>query len=144
MVFVIVFLLIRIMCPHHSDQMFQRSQDSTRISRVPLWGCFLNAFVIVFFFVFVFVFVFFIVFFIVKSCLLSDKVTYRAVLGTAKTKENQSKCESDVTAQLILNLSFFLLPMTLKAKENTFKSEIDMIAPGSSDSTVEEEIEDCQ
>ena len=64
--------------------------------------------------------------------------------GQLKTKENQSKCESDVTAQLILNLSFFLLPMTLKAKENTFKSEIDMIAPGSSDSTVEEEIEDCQ
>ena len=61
--------------------------------------------------------------------------------GQLKTK---SKCESDVTAQLILNLSFFLLPMTLKAKENKFKSEIDMIAPGSSDSTVEEEIEDCQ
>ena len=42
------------MSPHHSDQMSQRSQ----VSRVTLWGCYLNDFVTVFVFVFFFVFVF--------------------------------------------------------------------------------------
>ena len=51
-----------VMLPHHSDQMSLRSQ----VSRLPLWRCSLNLFVIVFFFVFVFV----IVDFLVRSCLL--------------------------------------------------------------------------
>ena len=97
------------MFSYHSDQMSQRSQ----VSRIALWGCSLNVFVIVY--VFVIVFVYFIVFLLVRLCLLitpikclkvhkflgmlsgsvcnnghsltyllSDKVTYRAVLGTAK------------------------------------------------------------
>ena len=50
------------MYPHHSDQMFQRSQ----VSRIALWRCSLNVFVFVI--VFVFVFVYDIVFLLVRSC----------------------------------------------------------------------------
>ena len=50
------------MCPHHSDQMSQRSQ----VSRIALFRCSQNVFV----FVIVFVFVFVIVFVLVRSCLL--------------------------------------------------------------------------
>ena len=97
------------MFSYHSDQMSQRSQ----VSRIALWGCSLNVFVIVY--VFVIVFVYFIVFLLVRLCLLitpikclkvhkflgmlsgsvcnnghsltyllSDKVTYRAVWGQLK------------------------------------------------------------
>jgi len=55
---------IKVMSPHHSDQISQRSQAS----RVALGRCSLNVFV--FFIVFVFVFVFVIVFLLVRPCSL--------------------------------------------------------------------------
>ena len=43
---------VQVMSPHHSDQMYIRSQ----VSRMALWRCSLNVFVFVIIFVFVFVF----------------------------------------------------------------------------------------
>ena len=57
----------QIMFSHHSDQMSQRSQ----FSKIALWRCSLNVFVIVIVIVFVFVIVLFIVFFLVRLCFLN-------------------------------------------------------------------------
>ena len=65
-VFVAVFLLGQVMFCYHSDQMSQRS----KVSKIALWRCSLNVFVIVFVIVFVFVFVFVVVFLLVRSCFL--------------------------------------------------------------------------
>ena len=46
-VFVVVFLLGQVIFSHHSDQMSQRS----KVSKIVLWRCSLNVFVIVFFLV---------------------------------------------------------------------------------------------
>ena len=63
-------LVGQVMSPRHSHHMSQ----GTKVSRITLWGCSLNVFVIFFVFVFVIVivivFVFVIVFLIVRSCLL--------------------------------------------------------------------------
>ena len=61
-VFVAVFLLGQVMFCYHSDQMSQRS----KVSKIALWRCSLNVFVIVF----VIVFVFAVVFLLVRSCFL--------------------------------------------------------------------------
>ena len=63
-VFVPLFVIVFVMSPHLSDQIYQRSQ----VSRIALWRCPLNVFVIVFVYVFVFVSV--IISFLVRSCLL--------------------------------------------------------------------------
>ena len=55
-------LVGQVMSPHHSDHMSQRSQ----VSKIALWRCSLNVFVIVIVIVIVFVFV--IVFLLVRSC----------------------------------------------------------------------------
>ena len=56
------FLLGQVMFCYHSDQMSQRS----KVSKIALWRCSLNVFVIVF----VIVFVFAVVFLLVRSCFL--------------------------------------------------------------------------
>ena len=63
----------QVMFSHHSDQMSQRS----KVSKIALWRCSLNVFVIVFVFVFV------IVFLLVRSCFFhhSDQMSQRSTVS---------------------------------------------------------------
>ena len=85
----------QVMCPHHSDQMSQRSQ----VSRIALFRCSQNVFV----FVIVFVFVFVILFFLVRSCTLITLIKclkgHKALgsLCMSKSKRSLSVCSEVVT-----------------------------------------------
>ena len=69
------------MSPHHSNQMYQRSQ----VSGIALWRCSVNVFVFVIVFVLVFVFVFVIVFLVglVMSPHHSDQMSQRSQVSGA-------------------------------------------------------------
>ena len=97
------------MFPHHSDQMSQR----WKVSKIALWRCSLNVFVIVFVFVFVFVFL------LVMSCFLMIPINFarlgfglegwNALNPTQSVSESVTKVGLELLGQLKKTSKFIWL-----------------------------------